>query len=74
MEFADQPVPDSPFYVNAYDVRNVRVDNVEDGIVGKQSSFTGNLLYTFSDRESYMCVLYNQCGKGYHTRFDARGS
>ena len=41
IDYAGIPIPGSPFYVDAHDVTKVKVEGIEDGIVGKRSSFTG---------------------------------
>lgn len=41
IDYANQPIPDSPFYMKVYDHNNVLVEGIKHGIVGRRSSFTG---------------------------------
>ncbi len=41
VEYAGQPVPGSPFMVKSFDPGKVQVTGIGNGVVGKQSLFSG---------------------------------
>ena len=43
IEYADQVISGSPFTVKAYDLGNISVEEISDGIIGRRSSFIGKL-------------------------------
>ena len=43
VEYADQVISGSPFTVKAYDLGNISVEEISDGVIGRRSSFIGKL-------------------------------
>jgi len=45
MLFGGAHVPGCPFYVRAYDLTRIRVTDLQDGVVGQETSFKSELFY-----------------------------
>ena len=47
IEYAEQPVSGSPFFVKAFNPAYVKVHEIKDGVVGQRSTFRGKKTYLY---------------------------